>query len=64
MPEETSACAREGTRQKPKSPAKPKKRGQKEIRVTTAGKPRIAIYGPKTVLFGPLSICQKRKSAI
>src|SRR6516225_505313 len=36
VPEETSRCAREGTRQKPKSPAKPKKR-QKEMRVTTAG---------------------------
>ena len=26
----------------------------KEMRVTTAGKNRIAIYGPKTVLFGAL----------
>ena len=56
VPEETSGCAREGTRQKPKSPAKPKKKGQKEMRVTTAGKNRIAIYGPKTVLFGALLI--------
>ena len=56
VPEETSGCAREGTRQKPKSPAKPKKKGQKEMRVTTVGKNRIAIYGPKTVLFGALLI--------
>jgi len=40
VPEETSGCAREGTRQQPKSPAKPKKKGQKEMRVTTAGKNR------------------------
>src|SRR5262245_56646392 len=41
---------------KAKSPAKPKKKGQKEMRVTNAGKNRIAIYGPKTVLFGALLI--------
>jgi hypothetical protein len=56
VPEETSGCAREGTRQKSKSPAKPKKKGQKEMRVTTAGENRIAIYDPKTVLFGALLI--------
>jgi hypothetical protein len=54
VPEETRGCAREGTHQKPKSPAKPKKTGQKEMRVTTAGKNRIAIYCPKTVLFAAL----------
>jgi hypothetical protein len=43
VPEETSGYAREGTRQKPKSAAKPKKKGQKEMLVTTAGKNRIAI---------------------
>src|SRR5215831_13475863 len=46
---ETSGCTREDTRQKPKSPAKPKKRGQKEIRVTTAGKNRIAISRPNLI---------------
>src|ERR1700745_402673 len=56
VPEETSGCPRECTRQKPKSPAKPKKKGQKEMRVTTVGKNRITIYGPKTVLFGALLI--------
>src|SRR6266478_3801529 len=30
--------------------------GQEEMRVTTAGKNRIAIYDPKTVLFGALLI--------
>jgi uncharacterized protein len=30
VPEETSRCAREGTRQKPTSPAKPKKNGNKK----------------------------------
>ena len=31
-----------------------RRKGKKEMRVTTAGKNRIAIYGPKTVLFGAL----------
>jgi hypothetical protein len=54
VPEETSGCAREGTRQKPDEPGEAEEEGQEEMRVTTAGKNRIAIYDPKTVLFGAL----------
>jgi hypothetical protein len=56
VPEETSGCAREGTRQKPDEPGEAEEDGQEEMRVTTAGKNRIAIYDPKTVLFGALLI--------
>jgi len=57
VPEEASGgCAREGTRQKPDEPGEAEEDGQEEMRVTTAGKNRIAIYDPKTVLFGALLI--------
>jgi hypothetical protein len=57
VPEEASGgCAREGTRQKPDEPGEAEEDGQEEMRVTTAGKNRFAIYDPKTVLFGALLI--------
>ena len=48
-------CARRHV-PKAEEPREAEEERQKEMRVTTAGKNRIAIYGPKTVLFGALLI--------
>jgi hypothetical protein len=49
MSEETSGCAREGTRQKPDELAEVEEDGQEEMRVTTAGENRLMVYGSKSV---------------
>ena len=64
VPEETSGCARERTRQKPDEPGEAEEDGQEEMRVTTAGEKRLMVYGSKSVLFAalPLSGCTQEET--
>jgi hypothetical protein len=51
VPEATSGCAHEGTRQKPDDPGEAEEDEQEEMRVTTADENRLMVYGSKSVPF-------------